>query len=257
MLDSQVAVARDQGVGAWIVQGTTVPESREVLDFIDGRDGYFACVGVHPSQADSFNEDSVAELAALAESDDRVVGIGEVGIDFQTSTVSPELQVDVFRRQIGLARDLRLPLDLHTYGKESGQALVDILKEERAWEVGGVLHNFMGSGDMAERLLDMGIYPSVSVVLMHPEAHRLRTVYRHLPLGGLVMDTDWPAGLLERTGEGDYPFDLDKKTELINLVRFAERLAEEKQVSVEQVSDMIEMNTLRAFPKLAAALGRP
>lgn len=257
MLESQEAIARAQGVRAWIVQGTTLPESREVLDFIDGRDGYFACVGVHPSQSDSFTEDSVAELAELAESNDRVVGIGEVGVDFQRSPLPQELQVDVFRRQIGLARDLGLPLNLHTYGRESAQVLADVLKEEHAWEVGGVLHNFMGSEDLAGRLLDMGIYPSVSVVLMHPDAHRLRNVYRSLPLGGLVMDTDWPAGILERTGEGAYPLDLDEKTELVNLVRFTERLAEEKEVSFDHVASVIERNVRRAFPKLQAGLGLP
>ena len=263
MLNGQVAVARDHGVGAWIVNGSTVAGSREVLRYIEGRDGHFACVGIHPSQAHTFNEHSIADLAALAESDSRVVGIGEVGFDLTRSTsagsqflASPEQQVDAFRGQIRLARDLRLPLNLHTYGKESGDTLADILREERAWEVGGVLHNFMGGLELAHRLLDMGIYPSVSCVLMHPDARRLRGVYTNLPLGGLVMDTDWPGGVLERTGEGDYPFDLDEKTELINLARFAERLAQEKDVSLEQVSDMIEMNTLRAFPKLALALAR-
>lgn len=256
MLDEQRVVAREHGVGAWIVNGSTVEDSREVLEYVKGREGYFACVGVHPMRSDTFDDKTIEQVAELA-SNPQVVGIGEVGIDFARSELPHETQINAFRQQIRLARELKLPLNLHIYGKESGQALTQILKEEKAWEVGGVLHNFMGSDELAHKLLDLGIYPSVSVVIMHPEAHRLRGVYNRIPLGGLVMDTDWPAGLLERNREEqEFPHDLDQKTELVNLYRFAERLAEIKEESVEHVCEMIMLNTLRAFPKLSTALGR-
>ncbi len=250
----EVRQAREVGVGLWIMPGVTVEDSRAVVERVDGEEDFFACIGVHPNQIDQYREDSFQQLGDLARSSSKVVGIGEVGIDYETTRQDPETQRRAFREQIGLARELKLPLNLHTYGKASAMDLIDILHQERAYEVGGVLHNYMGNEDMARRLADMGFYVSVSVVLFHPEADRLRGVYRAVPLGNLVMDTDWPSGLLYRTGPGEYPFELDVRTHLSHLRRYADRLAEEKDMDVEQVENVITMNTLRAFPRVAEAL---
>lgn len=254
ILDDEVRMARESGAGAWIVTGVTVEESRQVLDFVKDREGFFACVGIHPSRSDHFNDDSIQQLADLAASSPKVVGIGEIGIDYERSPLPVEMQQRAFRAQVRLARELGLPVNLHTYGRESAYQLIEALNEERAWETGGVLHNFMGNDEMVRRLMDMGIYSSVSVVIMHPQANRLRGVLRNAPLGNLVMDTDWPAAILEGPGASEAPFDLDKKTSLVNLRRFAERLAAEKDVPVEQIMTVTGMNTLRAFPRMAAAL---
>lgn len=253
-LDEQVRQARENGVGAWIVTGVTVDESAEVVNLVNGRDDFFACVGVHPTRSTTFDDGSIQKLADLAASSPKVVGIGEIGIDYERSPIPPEVQQRALREQVRLARELKLPVNLHTYGRESAYQLINALEEERAWEVGGVLHNFMGNDEMARRLIDMGIYPSVSVVLMHPPANRLRGVLRNIPLGDLVMDTDWPAAILEGPGASEAPFDLDKETALINLRRFADKLAEEKELPVEKIMSMIGLNTMRAFPKMAAAL---
>ena len=250
----EVLQAREAGLGCWMVMGTTVENSKAVVEMVNGVEDFYACVGVHPTRADHYADDTIQQLADIVASSPKVVGIGETGLDYQLSNLQPELQERVFREQIGLARELKLPLNLHTYGKSAAFELVDVLQRERAYEVGGVLHNFMGNEEMAHRLADMGFYVSVSVVLMHPQADRLRGVYRAVPLGNMVMDTDWPAALLDRTGPGDYPFDMDKETKLLNLRRLAERLAQEKELGVEQVIDVTSMNTLRAFPKMAAIL---
>ena len=250
----EVRQARDAGVSCWMVMGTTTENSGNVAEMVDGLDDFYACVGVHPGRADHYVDGVLRRLADLAGTSPKVVGIGEIGLDYQIAKHDPDLQLKAFREQIGLARELKLPLNLHTYGKAAASELVDVLQQERAYEVGGVLHNFMGSEEMARRLVDMGFYVSISVVLMHPQAERLRGVYRAIPLGNLVLDTDWPAALVERTGPGDYPFDMDKETKLLNLRRLADRLAEEKQIGVEQVMDVTSMNALRAYPKMAEAM---
>ena len=250
----EVRRAREGGVGCWMVMGTTPENSRAVLEMVDGLQDFYACVGVHPGRADHYADGVLDQLADLAGASPKVVGIGEIGLDYPISKHDPDLQRKAFREQIGLARELKLPLNLHTYGKSAASEMVEVLQQERAFEVVGVLHNFMGSEEMARRMVDMGFYVSVSVVLMHPQADRLRGVYRAVPLGYLVLDTDWPAALVERTGPGDYPFDMDVETKLLNLRRLADRLADEKQVSVQQVMDVTTMNALRAYPKMAAAI---
>ena len=251
----EVEGAREVGVGCWIMPGVTVEDSRAVVERVAGEEDFYACVGVHPCQANHYGDDSLRLLGDLAQSSPKVVGIGEIGLDYETTTLDPALQQRIFREQIGLARELRLPLNLHTYGKSAALDLIETLHQERAHEVGGVLHNFMGNEDMARRLADMGFYVSASVVMFHPDADRLRGVYRAVPLGNMVMDTDWPSATLQRSGPGDYPYDLDKETHLLNLRRYADRLAEEKGMSVEQVENVTTMNTLRAFPRVAE--GRP
>ncbi len=251
-VDQEIQRAREAGVGAWIVTGTTIEDSKAVLDMVKGRDDLFACVGVHPCRVDTYKKGTLKELTEVVASSPKVVGVGEVGLDYVRTELSPDLQKKAFREQIRLAREWKLPLNLHTYGKETAMDLVKVLHEERAYNVGGVLHNFMGNHDMAHRLIDMGVYVSVSIVLMHPQAHRLRKVYKELPLGTLVIDTDWPAAFLERTEPGDYPYDMDKRTALRNLRILADHLAGIKEVSVEQVINVTSMNTLRAFPRMAA-----
>ena len=177
-LQRQLQAARDNGIGRWISLGVNLEDSAETIETANSYDDLFAGMGVHPMSAATANEETYRQLGDLASANRKVVCIGEIGLDYaEYKDVPPEVQRDVFRKQIRLAKELRLPINAHV-ARATAQDLLSILKEEKAAEVGGVIHNFGGNEQMARQLTDMGFYCSVGVLIMHPEADRLRGARR-------------------------------------------------------------------------------
>ncbi|MBK1731291.1 TatD family hydrolase [Thiococcus pfennigii] len=145
-------------------------------------------VGVHPNERDG-HEPSADELVALA-GDPRVVAIGETGLDYYRSTGDPGWQQQRFRRHIAAARTARRPLIVHSRAARADT--IRILAEERAGEVGGVLHCFTEDWETARRALDLGFHISFSGIVTFKAADELREVARRVPLDRLLIETDSP-----------------------------------------------------------------
>jgi TatD DNase family protein len=145
-------------------------------------------VGVHPNH-DAVTEVTVEQLVDLA-SDPRNVAIGETGLDYFRSVGDPSWQQARFRTHIAAARTCGKPLIVHT--RDAREDTIRILIEERASEVGGVLHCFTESWEMAKHGLDLGFYLSFSGILTFKTATDLRAVARQVPLDRLLIETDSP-----------------------------------------------------------------
>lgn len=145
-------------------------------------------VGVHPN-AEGGIEPSVEQLVALA-SDPRLVAIGETGLDYYRLEGDPSAQQERFRTHIAAARLGRKPLIIHT--REAREDTIRLLREERAEEVGGVLHCFTESWEMAREGLELGFFISFSGILTFKTADALRDVARRVPLDRLLIETDSP-----------------------------------------------------------------
>lgn len=143
--------------------------------------------GVHPLYKEAVMDEDL--LLAYASSE-KVVAIGETGLDFFYSPETKEWQIDAFRRQIRVAKKLKKPLIIHTRGAR--QDTLTILKEEGAEEVGGVLHCFTESIEMAEEAMKMGFYISVSGIVTFKNAKELQSVIKAIPLERLLVETDSP-----------------------------------------------------------------
>jgi TatD DNase family protein len=185
-----VARAREAGVRSMLIVGGVDEEGGHQRALRVAQSLGFPCsAGVHPHEARLFNDDIDGELRGLAR-DRLIVAIGEIGLDFHYDHSPRDVQREVFRRQLRLARDVGLPVIIHT--READEETVAILEHEEAEEIGGVIHCFTGSRELAERALVLGFCISFSGIVAFPRAEVIREVARTVPLERLLVETDAP-----------------------------------------------------------------
>ena len=217
--------ARAAGVGPIVCAGSTVESSRKCLGLAREHEGLYTGVGIHPTHVDGpVDPETYGSLRDLAQSDPRVVCVSEIGLDFQPESPDRELQYQAFRQQIRLARELGLPIIFHS--RESHPEVLRTLAEERAHEVGGVMHYFQADDETARAAIDGGFFISLArPLLLLPE---LQEVAASLPLESIVLETD------------AYPQPFKKHrhnwTEPRHTREVAEKLAELKGISTEEVA---------------------
>jgi TatD DNase family protein len=188
--DAVVSRAREAGVADILIAGG-----------VDAEDGHHRALrvaealhlpvaaGVHPHEAKLATEALYDELRGFAR-DGRIVAIGEIGLDFHYDHSPRDVQRAVFRKQVRLARDVGLPLIIHT--READDETATILEEEGARETGGVIHCFTGSEELARRALALGFYISFSGIVAFPRAEAIQAVARWVPENRLLVETDAP-----------------------------------------------------------------
>ncbi len=186
-----LARARDAGVAYVVTVGAEQRDWPRVVALARAHEeqGLYAAVGLHPHEASSLTDEMCRELMAWA-SEPQVVALGETGFDFHYRHSPPDAQEAAFRRQIGIARDMGLPLVVHS--READEETIRVLQQERASEVGGVLHCFSGSLETARAALDLGFLISFSGSLTFKNAAALREVAAALPLERILIETDCP-----------------------------------------------------------------
>jgi len=188
-LDGVLARARAAGVTRLLTVSAEVGDFDDVVGVATAHDGVFAAVGVHPHEAKSYADEHEAALRRLA-AHPKVVALGEMGLDYHYDHSPRDVQREVFRRQIRLAHEVGLPIIVHTREAENDTA--SILAEERAGEVGGVLHCFTGTHRLAELALNLGLCISFSGVVTFPNAEEIREVAALVPADRLLVETDCP-----------------------------------------------------------------
>ena len=184
-----LARARQAGVTRMLTIGTEVPTSRAAIALAEAEPDVWASVGVHPHDAAEADADVLAEIERLA-SAPRVVAVGEIGLDFFRNLSPRDVQERVFRHLIGLARRVRKPVVVHC--RDAHAEVLAILGEERASEVGGIMHCFSGDVEIARRCLDLGFLVSLAGPVTYPNARALPDVARFVPADRLVIETDCP-----------------------------------------------------------------
>lgn len=187
-LPQVLATARAAGIGGWVVPGVEPARWPQLLAAVAATPGAWAAPGVHPQVAAQWGAEAEVALRRLA-GDPRTVAIGEVGLDRRTGP-DPAIQETAFREMIGIARAAGLPLLLHSRGATG--RLLEILRRERAAEVGGIAHAFSGSLEVARQLIELGFALGIGGVVTFPEARRLAEVVRVVPAEWLVLESDAP-----------------------------------------------------------------
>jgi TatD DNase family protein len=181
--------ARAAGVRRQVTVGTDVETSRAAIAVARREPDVWATVGLHPHDAAAADETAFAALAALAR-EPRVVAVGEIGLDFFRNLSPPAVQEAVFRRMLGLAREIGKPVVVHC--REAHADVLRVLAEERVGEIGGVMHCFSGDVETARRCLDLGLFISLAGPVTYPRARALPDVARYVPGDRLVVETDCP-----------------------------------------------------------------
>jgi TatD DNase family protein len=187
--EAMLARAREAGVDTMITIGCDLVTSRSAVALAGRYPFVYASIGVHPHEVKYITNGWYDEFRQLA-GQDKVVAYGEIGLDYHYNHSSPKEQRNRFREQIQLARELKLPVIIHT--REAQDDTIRILKEERASEIGGVFHCFSGDAWLAKDALDLGFYLSFSGILTFQNATMLREIARTVPPDRILIETDCP-----------------------------------------------------------------
>lgn len=187
--EAMIQRAREAGVDRFVTIGCDLATSRAAVELADRYPFVYASVGVHPHEVRHIGDDWYDELRRLARHK-KVVAYGEIGLDYHYNHSPPKDQRERFREQIALAKELRLPLVIHT--REAQEDTIRILKEEQASDVGGVFHCFGGDAWLAKEALDLGFHVSFSGIITFQNATALRDVARTVPADRLLIETDCP-----------------------------------------------------------------
>ncbi len=240
-LDAVVERARAAGVERMITIGTRPDKAARVAEIAERFDSVFFAVGTHPHEAASEAAEDFAALRRFAHHP-KCVGIGEAGLDYHYNFALPEVAQRVFRGQIRLARELGLPIVIHTREAEDDTAA--ILKDETGQGAfSALLHCFTSSRALAEAALGLGFSISFSGVVTFKNSGELRAIARDAPLDRILVETDAPY-------LAPVPF-RGKRNEPAFVVATARVVAEAKGITPEALAAATRANTLRLFPKLA------
>ncbi len=228
--------ARNAGVEHFVTIGCDLETSLAAVALADKHPFISATVGVHPHEVKLIQEGWYDELRLLGRSA-RVVAYGEIGLDYHYDHSPRDVQRIRFREQIQLARELKLPIVIHT--REAQEDTITILKEEKASELGGVFHCFSGDAWLAKDALDLGFYLSFSGVVTFQNAVMLREIVKTVPLDRILVETDSPY-LTPAPYRG-------KRNEPAYVRQVAEKIAEIHGISVQEVEDATSGNASSLF----------
>jgi len=233
--------ARDAGVSTILNVGTGDPHSgalERAVELGDNHEGIFTAVGVHPHDARLFDDQAEQKLLRLIRQSPRVIAWGEIGLDFHYDNSPREVQMEVFRRQLRLARDAKLPVIVHT--REAEDETIEILRSEWAGSSrSGIMHCFSGSLALAEKAMELGFLVSFSGIVTFKKADELKGVAQQIPLNRLLIETDCP--FLSPT-----PF-RGKRNEPAYVVEVARCLAQLNDLSIEEIAGITSANFARVF----------
>jgi len=144
----------------------------------------YGSLGIQPHSASEFSHEVIEEMRDKAK-DKKIVAIGETGLDYHYNFSLPEVQREVFRKQIKIARDLNLPLIVHT--REAFEDTLNILKEEKAYETGGVIHCFTENTDEARAFIELGFYTGIGGAVTFKKAKVLQEAVKHIPVNRILQ----------------------------------------------------------------------
>ncbi len=230
--------AEDHGVVAMITIGTSPDDLPVVLALAQKHAPKVVCtLGIHPHEAELYTPEIEAWIRENALRPE-VVAIGETGLDYYYNKSPKDVQIAAFRSQLEIARDLKMPVEIHTRDAEADT--MAILKEYRGQNV-GLLHCFTGSWELAEVGLDCGFIISISGVVTFKNAEALREVVRKVPLDRLHVETDAPF-LAPMPHRG-------KKNQPAYVVHTAQWVADLKGVSMPSLASATRANAIKLFPK--------
>ncbi|MBT2604742.1 TatD family hydrolase [Peribacillus frigoritolerans] len=235
-LEDVIDRAKEAGVDNMVVVGFDRPTIIRAMELIEAYDFMYAAVGWHPVDAIDMTEDDLQWIEELS-NHPKVVAIGEMGLDYHWDKSPKDVQMEVFRKQIRLAKKVGLPIIIHN--REATADIVNILKEEEASRVGGIMHCFSGSAETALECINMNFYISLGGPVTFKNAKKPKEVAAAVPLDRLLIETDCPY-------LAPHPY-RGKRNEPSYVKLVAEQIAEIKQLTFEEVSQATTENAKKLF----------
>ena len=226
---------QEKGVSLMMNVGCCLESSRDCIAMAEKYPFVYASVGTHPDSADEVDDAVLEQYRQMVANHPKIKAIGEIGLDYYYETIPREIQQRAFRLQMELARELQMPVIVHE--RNAHDDGMRIVKEFKG--VTGVFHCYSGSAEMARQLVDMGWYIGFTGVLTFKNARKAVETAASVPLERIVLETDCPFMTPE-------PF-RGKRNDPGYLFRMAERLAEIRGISVEEVRSITTENGKRLY----------
>jgi len=233
-----IARARQADVATIVVVGTNIDTSRDACDCAD-QFGLYAAAGVHPHESSHFSIASLDELREMLRRE-RVVALGEIGLDYARDYSPRDAQQAAFRMQLGLAAELELPVVIHC--RDAAEDVTAAIDEVRSGLAGGVLHCFSSDAAMVARAIEWKFCISAAGHITRPANVELRETFRSVPLDMLMVETDCPY-LLPAT----VPRQRSRRNEPAFVRAVGECLAEIKDVPAGEIARATTANAVRLF----------
>lgn len=228
--------------------GASIASTKTTLQLAEQYEKLYAAIGVHPSDIADLNEETYAWLREQADNR-KTVAIGEIGLDYywDKEPVIQERQCEWFKRQLELAKECKLPVIIHS--RDAAEDTMKILKDFGSWDIGngaedgtcGVIHCYSYSPEMAHEFVKMGYYIGVGGVVTFKNAKKLKETVEQIPLERILLETDCPY-MAPEPHRG-------KRNASSYLPYVAQKIAELKQVTVEEVERVTWENAHRLFAK--------
>ena len=217
--------------------GCDMKTSRQSVDFAKQYDYIYAAIGVIPHHVDEMKEEDIEELRSLASSCEKVVAIGEIGLDYYYDEPARDIQHKWFMRQMELARELKLPIVIHS--REAAQDTYELMKKAHAEEIGGVVHCYSYSEEMARLFMEMGFYFGIGGVVTFKNSKKLKRAVKSIPLENIVLETDSPY-LTPSPHRGE-------RNDSRYLPYVIEEIARLKEITPEEVAEKTYENAKRLY----------
>lgn len=232
--DEVIRRAVGAGVDLIIDVGIDTVTSARAVDLAKKYAQIYASVGIHPHEAEKATDKELERIRELA-ANEKVVAIGEIGLDYHYPRSPAAVQIRAFRRQIRMAKELGLPVIIHS--RESNRDVLQVIKEEEASLVGGIMHCFSGDLREAIEFLSLGFLISIAGPVTFRNAHRLRDVVTGLPLDSLLLETDCPF-------LSPHPY-RGQRNEPMRVINVAREIASLKKISLSEVGQRTTANARR------------
>ena len=228
--------AQEENVTNIVVVGFDRGTIEKAMELTNKYDFIYAAIGWHPVDAIDLTDEHLHWIEELA-SHPKVVAIGETGLDYYWDKSPKEVQKEAFRKQIHLAKKVKLPIIIHN--RDATADVVEILQQEKAEDVGGIMHCFTGSAEVAQQCMDMNFYISFGGPITFKNAKKPKEVAMEIPLDRILIETDCPYLT-------PHPF-RGKRNEPSYVKYIAEQIAELRGLSYEDVAKITNENAKRLF----------
>lgn len=229
--DELLRKMQEGGIEYIVNVGCSMENSRAITEFVKKYDFLYGTVGVHPDDVEHLTEKDMEELAVLCQKD-KILAIGEIGLDYHYDNIDKANQKKWFIRQLEVAKQQNLPVVIHS--RDAAKDTLDIMKAEYDGDKGGVIHCFSYGVEMAKEYLNRGYFIGVGGVVTFKNGKKIKEVVEYAPLDRIVLETDAP--YLAPT-----PF-RGKRNCSLYLTYVAEEIAAIKRVSVEEVYEVTYKN---------------
>jgi len=237
-LDEVINSSMHAGVDRIITVGTDFASSCQAVAIASRYENVFAAIGIHPHSASSVNTGTYRKITDLfADNRNRIVGYGEIGLDYVKKYAPREVQLREFRSQLALAADLDLPVIIHD--RDAHRDTLEILKTHAPYPARGVMHCFSGDHELAWRIIDLGFYISIPGIVTFSGSDIMQKVVREIPLDHIILETDGPF-------LAPVPF-RGKINKPEYLVHTAEKIAELKNMTFAEIAWQTTLNAETLF----------